>query len=155
MSFHIRALPAGLFADLPGLSEADLAAHLVQRQTVDSCPGYPCRVSLEDARIGETVYLLHFTHQPAATPFRASHAIFVREHAVTANLPLGEVPDMICNRMISLRAFNADGMLVNADVVSGEAVSAQIEAFFQDPLTDYIHLHFAKQGCFAARVERA
>ena len=155
MSFHIRALPAGLFADLPGLSEADLAAHLVQRQTVDSCPGYPCRVSLEDARPGETVYLLHFTHQPAATPFRASHAIFVREHAVTANLPLGEVPEMIRSRTISLRAFDANDMMVDADVADGEAVATRIEALFRNPAANDIHLHFAKQGCFAARVVRA
>jgi hypothetical protein len=155
MPFQIHALPAEPFAALSALSDADLAARLVQRQLVESCPGYPCRVSLEDARVGETVYLLHYTHQAAATPFRAGHAIYVREGAACAAVPPGEVPEMIRNRIISLRAFDASGMMVNADLAEGEAVATRIESLFQHPDTDYLHLHFAKQGCFAARVSRA
>jgi hypothetical protein len=112
-------------------------------------------VSLEDARVGETVYLLHYTHQAAATPFRASHAIYVREGVACAAVPPGEVPEMIRNRIISLRAFDASGMMVNADLAEGEVVATRIESLFQHPDTDYLHLHFAKQGCFAARVSRA
>ena len=155
MAFRIRALPAGDFAYLSGLGEAALAARLIQRKTVESCPGSPCRVSLTDARPGETVFLLNFTHQPAATPFRASHAIYVREGAATANPDTDEVPDMIRSRIISLRGFDAAGMMVAADVADGCGVAESIETLFSDPLTEYIHLHFAKQGCFAARVERA
>ena len=154
MSFQIRPLPADTFTELSALGEAELSRRLVQRCVVDSHPGYPCRVSLEDARPGETVFLLNYTHHAAATPFRASHAIFVREGAATASLPQGEVPDMIRQRIISLRAFDSDGMMVNADIADGFDVAASIEALFRHPSTDYIHLHFAKQGCFAARVER-
>ena len=155
MSFRIRALPAEQFADLPGLDETALAARLIQRKTVDSYPGCPCRVSLEDARPGETVHLLHYTHQTAESPFRASHAIYVRANAKTADLPQGDVPQMIRSRIISLRAFDASGIMVNAEVTDGDAVAACIRTLFRHPGTDYIHLHFAKQGCFAARVDRA
>lgn len=154
MPFQIRALPAAAFAGLSALSDEALAQRLVQRRVVDSHPGYPCRVSLEDALPGETVFLLNYTHQDAATPFRASHAIFVREGVEGRNIPQGEVPDMIRRRIISLRAFDSSGMLVNADVADGDDVAAGIEALFGHPSTDYIHLHFAKQGCFAARVDR-
>ena len=155
MPFRIRALPAAEFAGLSGLDDAALSARLVQRRIVDRHPGTPCRVSLEDARPGETVFLLHFTHQDAATPFRASHAIFVREGAETAHPDTDEVPEMIRSRIISLRAFDTDGMMVAADVADGEDIAARIETLFGDPATDYIHLHFAKQGCFVARVDRA
>lgn len=155
MSFQIHALPAEPFAALSDLSEADLSGRLIKRMVVDSCPGYPCRVSLEDAQPGETVYLLHFTHQTATTPFRASHAIYVREGVKMADLPQGEIPLMIRQRIISLRAFDSDGMMVNADVADGVDVAARIESLFRHPCTEYIHLHFAKQGCFAARVGRA
>jgi len=155
MPFQIHALPAQPFAALSTLSDADLSARLVQRQLVDKQPGYPCRVSLEDARVGETIYLLHYTHQAAATPFRASHAIYVREGVASAAVPQGIVPHMIRSRIISLRAFDADGMLVNADLAEGDAVATRIESLLQHPDTDYLHLHFAKQGCFAARVSRA
>jgi hypothetical protein len=143
-----------MFAALPTLSAADLSARLIKRIVVDSCPGYPCRVSLEDAQPGETVHLLHFTHQAAATPFRASHAIYVREGVRTATPAPDEIPDMIRQRIISLRAFDSDGMMVNAEITDGPDVAAHIETLFRHPSTEYIHLHFAKQGCFAARVER-
>jgi hypothetical protein len=155
MPFQIHALPAQPFAALSALSDADLSARLVQRQLVDKQPGYPCRVSLEDAQVGETVYLLHYTHQAAATPFRASHAIYVREGVASTTVPRGEVPQMIRSRIISLRAFDATGMMVDADLAEGDAVATRIEALLQHPDTDYLHLHFAKQGCFAARVSRA
>ena len=78
MTFQIRALPAGQFAHLTQLSDAELAAQNIHKRVVDAHPGYPCRVSLQDADIGETVFLLHHCHHDEATPYRASHAIFVR-----------------------------------------------------------------------------
>jgi hypothetical protein len=154
MPFQIHALPAEDFAALAHLDTEALSARLVQRRVVDSCPGFPCRVSLEDARPGETVYLLNFVHHDAATPFRASHAVYVREGVATARPAVGEVPQMIRRRIISLRAFDASGMMIEADVADGEDVAARIETLFGNPSTDVIHLHFAKQGCFAARVSR-
>ncbi|MEZ6001650.1 DUF1203 domain-containing protein [Hyphomonas sp.] len=155
MSFQIRPLPANAFKDLSTLCEDELSRRLVQRRVVDSSPGYPCRVSLEDARPGETVFLLNYTHHAAATPFRASHAIYVREGVDSADLPQGEVPDMIRQRIISLRAFDSEGMMVNAEVMNGIDVAAGIRTLFGHPPTEYIHLHFAKQGCYAARVDRS
>ena len=155
MTFRIRALPAAIFAPLSGMDEAALAARLVRRQVVDSCPGYPCRVSLEDARPGETVFLLNHVHHDAATPFRASHAIYVREGAESAQLQAGEVPEMIRSRIISLRAFDREGMMIQADIAAGEDLPARIDTLLGDPAAEYLHLHFAKQGCFAARVDRA
>lgn len=154
MSFQIHALPAEDFAALSSLDTEALSARLVQRRVADSCPGFPCRVSLEDARPGETVYLVNFVHHDAATPFRASHAVYVREGAATARPAAGEVPLMIRQRIISLRAFDADGMMIAADVAGGEDVAERIGTLFGNPSTEVIHLHFAKQGCFAARVSR-
>lgn len=155
MTFRITALPAEDFAHLSGMDARQLAARLVQRKVADRSPGYPCRVSLEDARPGETVFLLNHVHLDAATPFRASHAIYVREGAKTASPAAGTIPHMLCSRIISLRAFDRDAMLLNADIASGEDLPARIEDLFRDPAADYIHLHFAKQGCFAARVGRS
>ena len=154
MPFQIHALHAGTYAHLSGLDDAALAARLACRKVADSDPGFPCRVSLEDARPGETVFLVHHVHQDADTPFRASHAIYVREGAATAAPAPGDVPLMLRRRIISLRAFDSRGMLVAADIAEGDAVAERIESLLSDPLTDEIHLHFAKQGCFAARVRR-
>lgn len=43
-------------------------------------------------------------------------------------------------------------LLINVD---GQAMKEVIERFFADPRVDYIHAHYAKAGCFAARIDRA
>src|SRR5260370_1109697 len=116
MSFVVSALPAAPFAPLFGLSDDALAARGAVRRKVDVKPGFPCRVSLEDAEPGETVLLLNYEHQPAPTPFQASHAIYVREGQAAADLARDEVPTLFRHRIMSLRAFSGEGMMLAAEV---------------------------------------
>ncbi len=155
MSFQIEALGYEPFADYFSMSDTELSDKNIVRKIVDKSPCYPCRVSLEDGKIGETVILLNFEHQPRNSPFRSSHAIFVREGAKRARLNPGQVPYSITNRMISVRAFDSFGMMVLADVVSGDKVEECLQQYFVDEQVDYIQLHNAKPGCFAANVYRA
>ena len=152
MTFQISALPADPFASLFALSDAELAARGARRRVVDESPGFPCRVSLCDAAVGETVILTHFEHHAVASPFRASHAIYVRQGAEQATPEPNEVPVMLRHRLLSLRAFDIDGMLVAADVVDGRELEPVLERLLADAA--YVHVHFAKPGCYAARVDR-
>lgn len=151
MAFQVSSLPDS-FAPLFQLTDAELAARGAMRRIVDASPGFPCRVSLRDAAVGETVILTHFEHHAVASPFRASHAIYVREHAVRASPAVDEVPAMLRTRLLSLRAFDRDGLLLEADVVDGREVEPVIERLLATAA--YVHVHFAKPGCFAARVDR-
>ena len=155
MTFQILALPSERFAPLFSLSDADLKARNIVRQTVTESPGTPCRVSLADAAVGETVLLLNYEHQPEASPYRASHAIFVRQGAEAATPAPGEVPEVLTSRLLSLRAFDKNHMMVAADVVDGKEISAALDQAFKDDAVAYIHLHNARPGCFAAAVIRA
>ncbi|MEQ5872199.1 DUF1203 domain-containing protein [Sagittula sp. NFXS13] len=155
MSFQIHALPAEPFHQLFAMSDEKLRALNARRMTVGAKPGSPCRVSLADAEVGETVILVHYEHQPAASPYRAGHAIFVREGVAQARLAVDEVPEVLRSRLISSRQFDEEGMMIGADVVDGESLSAAIDTAFANARTSYIHLHNAKPGCFAARVTRA
>lgn len=155
MSFRITALPAARFAPLFALSDAELWRRGAVRQVADRTPGFPCRVSLEDAEPGETVLLVHHEHQPADTPYRASHAVYVREGAVEARPAAGEVPAVLRRRLLSVRAFDAEGMMADADVVEGAALEPAVARMFARPNVAYLHLHNAKPGCYAARVDRA
>ena len=155
MSFQIHALPAAQFEPLFALSDGELARVRARRMIVDTKPGYPCRVSLAEGDIGETVILLNFEHQPGDSPYRASHALFVRQHAEQAFPAVGTVPDVLATRLISIRSFDDGHDMVAADVVDGSSLIQVIPALLQEPEIAYLHLHNAKQGCFSARVTRA
>jgi hypothetical protein len=154
MTFRIHALPAETFADFFQLSDAELAAVRAVRMKDDAKPGYPCRVSLADAEIGETVILVNYEHQPADSPYRSSHALFVRQGAAQAHPVVGEVPEMLATRLISVRAFDEKHYMVDADVVAGSELEAAIPAMLVDQSVAYLHLHNARQGCFAASCTR-
>ena len=154
MGFRISALDVNKFSYLFGLDDEALLQCGVRRMVADSKPGYPCRVSLQDADVGETVLLMNYEHQAAPTPYRSSHAIFVREWAEQAVLESNEVPNMLRSRFLSVRAFDDPGMMVEADVVEGEQLESMIERMLTIDMTDYLHIHNAKLGCYAARVDR-
>ena len=109
---------------------------------------------MRDAAVGETVLLLNHTSQPADTPYRATHAIFVREGASNRYDTTGEVPEVMRMRLLSLRAFDAEAMMLDADVVPGSDVEHAIERMFAAPAVSYIHVHNAKQGCYSGRIDR-
>ncbi|MFD2263949.1 DUF1203 domain-containing protein [Lacibacterium aquatile] len=155
MSFRISGLPASPFTALFALSDTELSAQSAVRQVADSNPGYPCRIGLRDAEVGEEVILLNYEHQPADTPFRSRHAIYVAKNSVPVDLSVGEVPSLMRLRHLSLRGFRADGMMLAADLALDGAVEPVIEALFANPDVAYIHAHWAKQGCYAALIERA
>lgn len=153
MSFRLKGLPAELFADFFLLSDRELAARNAVRQIADAKPGYPCRISLTDAEPGQEVILTHFEHHAVASPFRASHAIYIRKGERTFDA-IDRVPEQLRLRLLSVRAFDAHGMLVDADVVEGAQLEPLIERLFADARAEYLHVHFARPGCYAARVER-
>ena len=151
MTFQIHPLPYDTFAPLFDLDDAGLARKLSCRRVVSKSPGAPCRVSLEDAKVGETVILTHWEHQGADTPFKASHAIYVRENAVEATPAADEVPPFFLHRTQSLRAFGEDGMMIDANVVEGPDLKDGLTDLFARTGASEIHIHFAGPDCFAAR----
>ena len=145
----------GQFSHLFGQDSEALAEQGIHRIVVDNTPGYPCRVSLQDAEVGETVLLMNFEHQPLPTPFRSSHAIFVREQATQATPGKNEVPAFLRHRLLSVRAFDASGMIIDADVIDGVHLESAIEHMPANESAEKLHIHNAKLGCYVALVERS
>lgn len=155
MHFKVHGLPLAPFKSLFTLTDAQLAERGIIREIADRKPGFPCRVSLRDAEPGERVLLLNYEHLAVTSPYRSRHAIYVRENAAEAQLEVDEIPEVLTCRLLSLRAFDADGMMRSADVAHGTEIRPIIEAMLNDRRTAYIHVHNAKPGCYAARIERA
>jgi hypothetical protein len=156
MSYSITGLPIEPFRPLFGLPDEELAKRHIVRMIADAPVGFPCRVLLEDAKPGDSLLLLNHEYQPAETPYKGRHAIFVNEAATAPRSFVDEVPPVLTVRKaISLRAYDADHMMIDAEVVPGPEVEAQTLRFFEQPRTAYIHAHNAGRGCFAARIDRA
>ena len=156
MAFQILALDPNPFASLYGLSDSALKERNVVRMPVTESPGFPCRVGLRDIPTGSTALLLNFRHQDAASPYRANGPVFVEEGRTTAaEIPPNTVPDVLTRRLLSLRAYDAAGMIVDAEVSEGRDAEAQIEKFLSDSNVVEIHAHFARRGCYAARIVQA
>jgi hypothetical protein len=155
MAFRITGLSPEPFRHLFGLPDAALAAHGAQRWIATEGSRLPDRVEVRDALPGESVLLVNFQHQPADTPYRAAHAIFVREGAAAAYEGVDEIPEAMRSRVLSLRAFDRAHLMVDAELVDGREAEAAIARLFAQPQVDYLQAHYATRGCYAARVERA
>lgn len=153
MTYRICGLDPAPFEPLFGLADEELAERGIFRMTVNS-PTFPCRVSLTDRAIGETVLLLNHVSHDVANPYRASHAIFVTEGEGQAAEYVDQIPPVFEKRVLSLRGFDADGMMADAVLTQPGEADAGIRRLFANPAIETIHAHNATRGCFAARIER-
>ena len=155
MSFRITGLSAERFAPLFALSDEALAAQgAVRRIADDRIPGYPCRVSLTDAQPGDELILLNYEHHPVASPYRMCFAIYVREGEEMFDR-VDDVPEQLRIRTLAVRAFDSKSMMVGYELTDGRDLETAIERLLADPRADYLHIHFAAPGCYAARIDRA
>lgn len=152
--FRFVALPSERFESLFSRTDSELAAAGIRRMVVETKPGSPCRVSLADAEVGETVLLLPVTHHDVASPYRASGPVFIRRGVKTATPEVGEIPLMLRHRLLSVRGYDDQAMMLGAKVVIGTDLETAIEELFSDKRIDYLHIHNAGPGCYNCSVER-
>jgi hypothetical protein len=154
MSYVIKGIDPTSYRALFGLSDEDLAERGIVRMTVNEKPSFPCRVSLTDRDIGESVLLINHVSHDVANPYRASHAIFVAEGADAPGEYAGRVPPVFETRVLSLRGFDAEGMMADAILTQPGEADAGIRKLFANPAIQIIHAHNAARGCFSAKIER-
>ena len=154
MAYRITGIDPAPYQGLFGLSDDELASQGVVRMTVTEKPSFPCRVSLTDRDIGESVLLLNHVSHDVAGPYRTSHAIFVTEGAEQAAEYVDEVPPVFGPRVLSLRGFDRQGMMADAILTQPGDSDAGIRRLFKNPEIVTIHAHNATRGCFAAKIER-
>jgi hypothetical protein len=154
MTYRIKGLDPAPYKPLYGLSGEELADKGIVRMTVTEKPSFPCRISLTDCEIGETVLLLNHVSHDVGGPYRASHAIFVTEGADHPGEYIDEPAPVFATRVLSLRGFDQDGMMVDAVLAQPGEADAGIRKLFDNPDVANIHTHNATRGCFAAKIER-
>jgi Protein of unknown function (DUF1203) len=152
MSFRITGLPAEPFANLFALSDEELRARGAVRRIAEG--NSPCRVSLTDAQPGDELILVNYEHHPVDSPYRMRFAIYVRRGEKQFDA-LDQIPEQLRIRTLAVRAFDANGMMVEWELADGQQVEPVIERLLAIPASAYLHIHFAAPGCYAARVDRA
>lgn len=155
MTYRITGIDPAPYRRLYGLPDEELASLGIVRMTVSEKPSFPCRVSLTDRDIGESVLLLNHVSHDVANPYRASHAIFVTEGVEEPATYVDDVPPVFGPRVLSLRAFDEDGIMVDAILTQPGEADAGIRRLFENPAIAVIHAHNATRGCFAAKIERS
>ena len=153
MTYVVRGLDPAPYRALFGVPDEQLAERGIVRMTVDG-NGYPCRVSLTDRAVRETVLLVNHLSHDVANPYRASHAIFVTEADEEAAEFVDAVPPVFETRVLSLRGFDKDGMMADAILAQPGEADAGIRKLFANPQIATIHAHNATRGCFSAKIER-
>ena len=155
MDFRITGLPLADFAALLPLDDDTLRAQGIERVVVDAPNAYPCRITLEDAVLGEEVLLLSYAHHPARTPYASTGPIFIRRTALATRTLINEVPEQQRRRLLSVRAYDHRDWMVDAEVKEGSELESLIDRFLTDRQVSYLHVHNARPGCYACRVDRA
>lgn len=153
--FRVKAIEKDALPDPATLSEAERERLHAVWVTADTRPGYPCRVSLVEADVGERVLLLPFEHHGVDSPYRAAGPVFVREQAVTAELGINEIPEILKERLLSIRAYDRRGFMVHAEVFQGRGLENVLHRQFLNEAVEYLHIHNANPGCFNCSVHRA
>lgn len=145
------------FADLLTLGDEELLRRGARRFIVPENPGigYPCRVSLAFARAGEAVLLVNHRHLDlSTTPYRAEGPVFVREGA-KAYARTGDYPEIIMQREMAVRAYDAAGMMIEAELAAKDGLIELTEQWLRRADVAHVDYHSARRGCFFCRVRRA
>jgi hypothetical protein len=135
--FMIQPLPAGEV-------EADVSTCV--RLVAEG--GEPCRRCLRRASAGERLLLLGYDPFVVRSPYAGSGPVFVHE----ACGPAGAGVDQVRGSVLSVRAYDGDAMLLDAEVMPGEALGDRA-ADMLDGEAAFLHVHFAGPGCFAFRID--
>ncbi|MEL6968992.1 MAG: DUF1203 domain-containing protein [Bacteroidota bacterium] len=153
--FQVVGLPITLLEELHTLSTEDRKARGIQKCIVDAKPGYPCRLSLADAEVGEEVFLLPYRHHSVDSPYQAAGPVFIRATGQEAALPPNELPEMLKHRFLSLRIYDENAMMIGAQTLEGTGLAEAIQTIFCAPTANYIQVHNARPGCYNCEIRRA
>ena len=152
--FIISGIKQNEVQHLFGLNEEELKVKGISKIKVDEKPGFPCRVSLEDADIGEEILAFNYEHHKVNSPYRSSGPVFVRFGTDEANLKKNEIPKILEHRYLSLRVYDNGGMMIDATTIEGKILEDAIQEIFSNKKAKYIQVHNAKPGCYNCQIDR-
>lgn len=153
---HDLAMSENDFTIQP-ISDVAAAAHRADGGEIyvaDSFPGYPCRQCLQDAPVGDELILVSHDPFSGESPYRSASPIFLHRETCASPSSEAELPKQLTRRQLSVRAFDAAELMIDAAVIDGADLGATITGFFKADATRTIHVHNASRGCWAVSFGR-
>jgi uncharacterized protein DUF1203 len=144
-AFIVHAMPAG---DADPCAPATRAVVAAGRE--------PCRRCLRNAKPGENLLLLPYDPFLVRSPYTSEGPVYVHadgcdEHRAEPDA----LPEQVdARRQFSVRAYDADAMMLDASVVAADELAETARALLGNG-AEFLHAHFAGPGCFAFRINRA
>ena len=143
-TFTISPLPAG---------QVDTAALGAHRRLAEGRE--PCRRCLRDTEPGEPLVLASYDPFTRRSPYAGEGPVFVHADGCEPFRPVpGAVSQQVGGRVLSLRAYDGEAMMTEAEVIEGERFAERASALLGGEGVAFLHAHFAGPGCFAFRVDR-
>jgi hypothetical protein len=143
--FRLSPMPAPGAPDSPSSSRATVA--------VDAANSYPCRRCLRDGKPGETMTLMSYNPFLGESPYSAPGPVFVHTTGCV-EFSGDHIPEQLRRRLLAVRAYDAGHFMLESDIVDGSDLGSLVGTMFANERVAYAHVHFAKAGCFAVRVDR-
>ena len=150
-AFTFTALPSSL---LDETREREVAA----RRAVSPEPdggAFPVRCCLRDVADAEDVLLVSVRPPSADSPYAAHSPVYVHREPCDGHGANGAMPEVLRNRLLSLRAYTAEHMITGTATEHGRHAARAIAELLADPRAEYVFVHFAGPGCYVCRVDRA
>lgn len=119
----------------------------------DRAFAFPCRICLRDAEVGEELLLVTYLPFTGNGPYTSANAVFVHAERCVSFERTPEIPDQLRRRLLSVRVYDCDEMMLDAHVFEGTELAEKAAGLLARPGARFLNVYFARPGCFAVRIE--
>jgi hypothetical protein len=154
---HFRCVPIPTeTANRFRTAETDDGGHKIIRR-IATGQGEPCRHCLRLAEAGDVMLLLSWNLPRPNSVYWTPSPIFLHEKDCPAWDEADTIPPIVLgNSLVSVRAYDADGMCLYdlGQVAEGPAADAPLARALGDARTAFVNIHTAKPGCLLCAAEK-
>jgi hypothetical protein len=91
---------------------------------------------------------------PSPSPYTGPGPIYVHRSECAHYQCDGSVPEQQRRRLVAVRAYDVENMMVGFAVVKGEELGVKAGELLEDEEVKFLHVYYAGPGCFAVRIDR-
>jgi Protein of unknown function (DUF1203) len=128
----------------------------VIRRVNSDVKGLPCRHCLSSSASGEIVLLASYDLPRPKGLYWAPSPIFVHDTACRRYDRVNHVPQIVRERLVSLRSYDADQQCIYdlGIVIDGAEAEEPLRRALADTRTRFVNIHTAKPGCLLCSVDK-